>query len=195
MDISLTIDSIGITAPAGATVFQAARMSGIDIPHLCYEPDLGLPPTAACRLCVVEVEGAPNPVASCAHPVSNGMVVRTDTPELREIRRMVIELLLSDHPHDCAGCAESGECALERYAYALGVREPGASVESQVAKPAEDAPMIVYDRSSAFFAGAAWRFARECRRPGRWISAGEASMLRSLCRPRRLEKLRLRVVR
>ena len=66
--ITLTIDSIEVAVSEGSTVFDAARSAGIDIPHLCYDPDLGLPPTGACRLCVVEVEGAAAPVASCAYP-------------------------------------------------------------------------------------------------------------------------------
>ena len=83
-------------AEAGMTVFEAAKAVGIEIPHLCYREDL--PPTSACRLCVVEVEGARTLVASCAYPVANNMVVRTDTPRVQESRRMVIEFLLSDHP-------------------------------------------------------------------------------------------------
>ena len=151
--ITLTVDNAEVTAREGVTVFQAARSAGIEIPHLCYEPDLGLPPTAACRLCVVEVEGAPNPVASCTHPAAHGMVVRTDTEAIREIRKTVVELLLSDHPHDCAACDQAGECALERYAYSLGVREPVEARESTADQPAADAPMIIYDRSKCILCG------------------------------------------
>ncbi|MBM4018773.1 MAG: 2Fe-2S iron-sulfur cluster binding domain-containing protein, partial [Planctomycetes bacterium] len=120
-EIPLTIDGQSVTAPAGATVFQAARRAGIDIPHLCYDPALGLEPTSSCRLCVVEVEGARGPVPSCSYPAAAGMVVRTDSPRLREVRKMVLELLLSDHPHDCLTCEKSGVCALQKYAYDFGV--------------------------------------------------------------------------
>ena len=86
-EISLTIDGKEVTVPTGTTVLDAALQAGIDIPHLCYQPHLGLPPTGSCRLCLVEVEGARAPVASCSHPVAPGMVVRTDSNKLREHRR------------------------------------------------------------------------------------------------------------
>ena len=149
----MSIDSVEVCVPEGTTIFQAARGAGIDIPHLCYDPELGLPPTASCRLCVVEIEGAAAPVASCAYPVADGIVVRTDTEELREIRRTVVELLLSDHPHDCAECDQSGNCALEQYAYAFGIRQPAALAEAEFGEPDADAPMIAYDRSKCILCG------------------------------------------
>lgn len=152
-EVKLTIDYVETLVPEGTTVFQAARSAGVDVPHLCYEPELGLSPTAACRLCVVEVEGMAAPVASCAYPALDGMVVRTDTEALSEIRRTIIELLLSDHPHDCATCEESGDCALERYAYALGLREKRDAAEAAPDKFAPDAPMIDYDRSKCILCG------------------------------------------
>jgi len=118
-EVRLQIDGREVSATEGTTVFEAARSVGIEIPHLCYREDLT--PTAACRLCVVEVEGARNLVASCAYPVANNMVVRTNTERIIKARRLVIELLLSDHPFDCMTCEKSGACELERYAYELGV--------------------------------------------------------------------------
>ena len=152
-EVTLTIDSTEVTAPAGTTVLEAARSASIDIPHLCYDPELGLPPSASCRLCVVEVEGAASPVASCSHPAAQGMVVQTDTESLREIRREIIELLLSDHPHDCANCEKSGECALEDYACALGVRERRGETRPAFPQPAADAPTIDYDRTKCILCG------------------------------------------
>jgi len=150
--IRLKINDRDVEAPEGSTIFQAARSAGIVIPHLCYDPELGLPPTSACRLCVVEVEGAAAPAASCSLPARDGMVVRTDTEDLREIRRTVIELILSDHPHDCATCEKSGDCLLEEYAYEFGIRErhPGPAVCVQ---PAEDAPMLDYERTKCILCG------------------------------------------
>src|SRR5512135_2792074 len=114
-EINLTIDGRSVKTEAGTTVFQAAREAGIKIPHLCYREDLS--PTAACRLCVVELEGARNLVASCAYPVANNMVVKTDSPRVQSARKIILEFLLSDHPHDCMTCEESGSCKLEKYAY------------------------------------------------------------------------------
>lgn len=146
-DVKLTVDSIEISVPEGTTVFQAARSAGIDIPHLCYEPELGLPPTGACRMCVVEVEGMAAPAASCACPAAEGMIVRTDSETLREIRRTVIELLLSDHPHECAECGQSGECKLEDYACEMGFRERHVPSEPACIVPDDDDPTMLYERS------------------------------------------------
>jgi NADP-reducing hydrogenase subunit HndD len=120
-EIILTIDGRTVKVEAGTTVFLAAKKMGIHIPHLCYREDLS--PTGACRLCVVEVEGARNLAASCTLPVSNNMVVRTDTPRVIAARRMVLEFLLSDHPYDCMTCEKSGSCKLEKYAYEFGIRK------------------------------------------------------------------------
>ncbi|MGB2936678.1 MAG: formate dehydrogenase subunit alpha [Phycisphaerae bacterium] len=152
-DVTLTIDGREVSAPKGATVFLAARRAGIDIPHLCYDPDLGLEPTSSCRLCLVEVEGAGAPVPSCSYPVAPGMVVRTETPSLREHRRLVVELALSDHPHDCLTCEKAGACALQEYAYDLGVKEPRFGAGDVAVEPVQDGPAIVYDRSKCILCG------------------------------------------
>ena len=120
-EVTLTIDGRTLQVEAGTTVFEAAKKAGIKIPHLCYREDLSQ--TAACRLCVVEVEGARNLAASCALPVSNKMVVRTDTPRVTAARRLVLEFLLSDHPTDCMTCEKGGTCSLEKYAYEFGIRK------------------------------------------------------------------------
>ena len=114
-EIRLNIDGREVTTEEGMTVFKAAQSAGIPIPHLCYRTDL--PATAACRLCVVEVEGSRALVASCAYPVANKMVVRTSTKRVMDARRTVLEFLLSDHPYDCMTCEKSGSCTLEKYAY------------------------------------------------------------------------------
>ena len=120
-EIRLTIDGREVQAEEGTTIFEAARKAGISIPHLCYRHDLT--PSTSCRLCVVEVEGARTLVASCALPVAPKMVVRTDTKRVRDARRLVVELLLSDHPYDCMTCEKSGSCKLEKYAYEFGIRK------------------------------------------------------------------------
>ena len=151
--ISLKIDGIEVVAPVGATIFEAARLGGIDIPHLCYDPAWDLPPTSSCRLCLVEVEGGKGLVPSCSHPASNGMVVRSDTEELRKTRRMIIELLLSDHPQDCLTCERAGNCNLQKYAYEMGVKESSYAGEPVHSEPERDGPAIVYDRSKCILCG------------------------------------------
>jgi len=119
--VLLTIDDRQVTAQEGMTVFQAAQAAGIEIPHLCYHEKL--PPTGACRLCVVEVERARSLVASCAFPVSEGMVVRTNTERVIKARKLALELLISDHPLDCMVCEKTGNCKLQDYAYEFGIAE------------------------------------------------------------------------
>jgi len=153
-EISLTIDGIAVAAPAGSSILETALSAGIDIPHLCYEPALGLPPTSSCRLCLVEVEGNSGLVPSCSYPVSAGMVVHTDTDEIRETRRMIIELLLSDCPQECLVCENCGDCNLQKYAYELGVKgreyTDGLMIPPQ---PVQDGPAIIYDRSKCILCG------------------------------------------
>jgi NADH-quinone oxidoreductase subunit G len=114
----LTIDGIEIEVPAGFSVLQAAEMAGKEIPRFCFHDRLSV--AANCRMCLVEVEKAPKPVASCAFPVGEGMVVKTDSPMARKARRSVMEFLLINHPLDCPICDQGGECDLQDQAVAFG---------------------------------------------------------------------------
>ncbi|MEI6970093.1 MAG: NADH-dependent [FeFe] hydrogenase, group A6 [bacterium] len=119
--VTLWIDGVKVTAPAKSTILQAADSTNINIPSLCYHPDLSV--IGACRVCVVEVEGQRNPVASCSFPVAEGMKVTTSSPLLRRLRRDIVELILDNHPMDCQTCARNGTCELQKLAHDLGVRE------------------------------------------------------------------------
>ncbi|MBA7517551.1 NADPH-Fe(3+) oxidoreductase subunit alpha [subsurface metagenome] len=107
--IKLEIDKKEIMAKKGETVLEVAQRQGIYIPALCYHKDLV--PYGGCRLCIVEVKGWSVPVASCTLPVEDGMVVRTDTPRLKKLRRFSLQLILSEHPHACLICDKEEECA------------------------------------------------------------------------------------
>jgi NADP-reducing hydrogenase subunit HndD len=100
---------------------DAADEAGVRVPRLCYHPRLSM--AGACRVCIVEVEGQRNPVASCCFPAAEGMVVKTHTPEILRLRRDIVELLLDNHPQDCNSCERDGNCELQRLAYAMGIRE------------------------------------------------------------------------
>ena len=117
--IKLTINGQKITAEDGMSILDAALAHGIEIPALCHDPDLK--PESSCRLCLVEVDGRPWPRVACGTPVRDGMVVETNTPEIREIRRDILQLLLDNHPNDCLTCQKAGECLLQKYAYEYGV--------------------------------------------------------------------------
>ena len=119
--VTLWIDGVKVTVPEKSTVLQAAQSINIDVPSLCYHPDLSV--LGACRVCLVEVEGQRNPVASCSYPVSEGMKVKTSSTLLRRLRRDVVELILDNHPMDCQTCVRNGTCELQKLAYDLGVRE------------------------------------------------------------------------
>lgn len=95
----------------GSTIFQACEKVGVEIPHFCYHPRLSI--AGNCRMCLVEVEKTPKPVASCHMPVAEGMVVHTNTPMVEKARKGVLELLLINHPLDCPICDQGGECDLQ----------------------------------------------------------------------------------
>lgn len=151
--IELTIDGKTVTVEVkeGATIFQAAKRLGILIPNLCSHEQL--PPTGACRLCLVEVEGARSLVASCSHPVSTGMNVRTNTKRVINARRMAIDLLLSDHPQDCLVCEKNGDCRLQDYAYQLGVRSSSFKGERHFYPIDSSNPFIERDYNKCILCG------------------------------------------
>ncbi|MFM7692551.1 MAG: NADH-quinone oxidoreductase subunit NuoG, partial [Alphaproteobacteria bacterium] len=114
----VTVDGIEVEVPNGSSVLQACEAAGKEIPRFCYHERLSV--AGNCRMCLVEVEKAPKPVASCAYPVMDGMKVFTDTPVVRNARRGVMEFLLINHPLDCPICDQGGECDLQDQAYAYG---------------------------------------------------------------------------
>ncbi|MBF8267053.1 MAG: formate dehydrogenase, alpha subunit [Dehalococcoidia bacterium] len=149
--VKLQIDGREITAPEGATILDVTKSAGIEIPRLCHME--GLTPNAACRLCVVEVAGSRNLVASCSFPVSNNMVVKTNSERVAKARRLVMELLLSDHPLDCMTCEKSGACDLEKYAYELGVSSTRFEGERHAYPLDESNPFIVRDYNKCILCG------------------------------------------
>ncbi|MGE0660879.1 MAG: NADH-quinone oxidoreductase subunit NuoG, partial [Reyranellaceae bacterium] len=114
----MTIDGIQIEVPAGITVLQACELAGREIPRFCYHERLSI--AGNCRMCLVEQEKAPKPIASCAMPVAEGMVIKTDTPVVQKARKGVMEFLLINHPLDCPICDQGGECDLQDQAMAYG---------------------------------------------------------------------------
>ena len=124
--VSLTIDGQEVTVPKGATILQAAQGSGTEVPHYCYHPGLSSP--AMCRLCLVEVEGAPKLLPSCTTQVAPDQVVFTASEKAYRMRTGVLEFYLVNHPLDCPICDQSGECELQDYVFEEG-REHGRGRE------------------------------------------------------------------
>ncbi len=116
--LNVTIDGVELEVPAGTTILAAAERVGAVIPRYCYHPGLSAP--AVCRMCLVEVEGAPKPLASCVQPVQDDMVVHTNTAQARKARRAAVEFLLMNHPLDCPICDAAGQCELQDYAFETG---------------------------------------------------------------------------
>ena len=116
--ITLTIDDLKITADKGTTVLEAALENDVYIPHLCYHPDLE--PVGVCRLCIVEIKGR-GPTISCRTPVEQGLVVKTESPEIDKVRRIAMELLIANHHADCLTCAQDNHCELQRIANYIGI--------------------------------------------------------------------------
>lgn len=116
--ITLTIDGKSVQVPKGSTVMQACKALNIEIPHFCYHERLSI--AGNCRMCLVEVEKAPKPVASCHWPVAEGMVVHTTSKTTTDARKGVMEMLLINHPLDCPICDQGGECDLQDVAVSYG---------------------------------------------------------------------------
>lgn len=117
-DVTLTIDGHEVSVPKGTTILEAAKTIGTEVPHYCYHPGLSSP--AMCRMCLVEVEGAPKPMPGCVTTVAEGQVVRTQSEAAKKNRRGVLEFYLKNHPLDCPICDMSGECYLQDYTHAEG---------------------------------------------------------------------------
>ena len=115
------IDGIAVSVPKGTSILNAARGAGINIPTLCYFP--GLNEIGACRVCVVEVEGVKRLVAACNNNVVDGLVIHTNSPRVREARKVNVELILSQHNCNCAHCVRCGNCQLQKVAKDLGIIE------------------------------------------------------------------------
>jgi len=114
----LTIDGQEVEVPAGATILQACEHAGIEVAHFCYHERLAI--AGNCRMCLVEVEKSPKPIASCAMPATDGMVVHTKSPKAIKAQKGVMEFLLINHPLDCPICDQGGECDLQDQAMAYG---------------------------------------------------------------------------
>jgi formate dehydrogenase major subunit len=119
--VALSVDGQQITVPAGTSVMRAAALAGIGVPKLCATDTLEA--FGSCRVCLVEIEGRKGYPASCTTVVEAGMVVRTGSPRLDELRRNVVELYVSDHPLECVGCPANGNCELQDVAVSLGVED------------------------------------------------------------------------
>lgn len=150
-NVTLTIDGEKVTVPESYTILQAAQKLGIEIPRLCYDPNLEI--VSACRLCLVEVEGNPKLQTSCSIPVTEGSVVHTENERVVKARKEILQLLLDNHPNDCLTCQKAGECMLQRYAYRYDVkfREHDGAYKNAIIDTSS--PYILKDESKCILCG------------------------------------------
>jgi NADP-reducing hydrogenase subunit HndD len=143
--IKLTIDGIEVEVEKGQSVLTAARKANIDIPTLCFLK--GISSNGDCRMCLVEIEGRRGFMPSCITMAEEGMVVRTNTPEINETRRIMLDLILSSHNRDCLTCSRNGNCELQTLAEKFGVTEVEYEGEKVPKHIDEISPSIIRDTS------------------------------------------------
>lgn len=149
--VKLTINGNQVSAPANATVLDAARRNDIYIPTLCDDPRLE--PYGGCRLCLVSIKGMPRPVTACTTPVAEGMEVETTNAPIERQRRTIVELLLSDHPNDCMVCERAGDCTLQELAYFYEIRENRFAGERRQYTKKDMNPFIERDMEKCILCG------------------------------------------
>jgi predicted molibdopterin-dependent oxidoreductase YjgC len=157
--MDVTINGKLIKTEAGRTILDVCREAGIYIPTLCH--DERLEPYGGCRLCVVEVKGVPRPLTACTTPVSDGMVVTTESAALTALRRSVLSLILSDHPNDCMVCEKSGACDLQELAYFYEAKPDGLEGAKRNLPIRDDNPLIYFDPNKCILCGRCVRICHE----------------------------------
>jgi NADH-quinone oxidoreductase subunit G len=163
--VTLTIDGQTIQVPKGTAILEAARSAGIGIPYYCYHP--GLSVVGSCRMCLVEIEKSPKLQPSCATPVAEGMVVRTQTPETLKNRRSVLEFLLLNHPLDCPVCDQAGECELQNYYMDHGTYDARFNEDKTKRKKAFPiGPRTILDQERCILCTRCVRFTQEVTKTG-----------------------------
>ncbi len=136
----VTIDGTEIEVAAGTTILQACQQAGVEIPHFCYHERLNI--AGNCRMCLVEVERSPKPVASCAMPVADGNVIHTQSEKAKKARHGVMEMLLINHPLDCPICDQGGECDLQDQAMAYGFDRGRFEENKRAVRDKEFGPLV-----------------------------------------------------
>jgi NADH-quinone oxidoreductase subunit G len=159
--VTLVVDGREVIAPEGSMLVDAAKGGDVEIPVFCYEPKLG-EPVGACRMCLVEVEGIPKLQTACSTLVRDGMIVYTQTDQVKEAQEAVVEFLLVNHPLDCPVCDKGGECPLQDIAMGWG---PGKSrftdPKRHFQKPLELSPLVAIDRERCILCYRCVRFSQE----------------------------------
>jgi len=143
-DVTFTVDGKKLTAPAGTLLIDACKSAGIEVPAFCYYPGLSL--QAACRMCVVRIEKMPKLQTACTTPVTEGMVVTTESPEIAQARKATLQLLLGNHPLDCPVCDAGGECELQDMTFKYGAADSFYAEPKNHRDEQQWSPVVFFDR-------------------------------------------------
>ena len=143
-DVNITVDGKKVTAPAGTLLIEACKSAGIEVPSFCYYPNLSL--QGACRMCLVKVEKMPKLQTACTTVIGEGMIVSTDTPEIHQARKGMVELLLGNHPLDCPVCDAGGECELQDMTFSYGAAESKYIDAKNHKEEQQWSPVVFFDR-------------------------------------------------
>ena len=158
-NINITIDGIEISVPQGSTVLQACEAAGAEIPRFCYHEKLSV--AGNCRMCLVEMERSPKPIASCAMPASDGMIIKTSSEMVEKARKGVMEFLLINHPLDCPICDQGGECDLQDQALYFGKGETRFENSKRAVSDKNMGPLIKTTMTRCIHCTRCVRFANE----------------------------------
>jgi NADH-quinone oxidoreductase subunit G len=143
-DVTLTVDGKKITAPAGSLLIDACKNVGIEVPSFCYYPGLSL--QGACRMCLVKIEKMPKLQTACTTTVTEGMIVATDSDDVRQARKAMVEMLLGNHPLDCPVCDAGGECELQDMTFSYGAAESKFMEAKNHKEEQQWSPVVYFDR-------------------------------------------------
>ena len=143
-DVNITVDGKKVTAPAGTLLIEACKSVGIEVPSFCYYPNLSL--QGACRMCLVKVEKMPKLQTACTTVISEGMAVTTESDEIRQARKSMVEMLLGNHPLDCPVCDAGGECELQDMTFSYGAAESKYIDAKNHKEEQQWSPVVFFDR-------------------------------------------------
>ena len=157
--LKLKVNDIDIEVEEGLTVLQACEKAGAEIPRFCYHEKLSI--AGNCRMCLVEMEKSPKPIASCAMPASDGMVIKTNTPKIEKSRKGVMEFLLANHPLDCPVCDQGGECDLQDQSMFYGIDKSRFKENKRAVPDKNMGPLIKTQMTRCIHCTRCVRFATE----------------------------------
>jgi NADH-quinone oxidoreductase subunit G len=143
-DVNITVDGKKVTAPSGTLLIEACKTVGIEVPSFCYYPNLSL--QGACRMCLVKIEKMPKLQTACTTVIGEGMVVTSDSDEIRQARKGMVELLLGNHPLDCPVCDAGGECELQDMTLSYGAAESKYMEPKNHKEEQQWSPVVYFDR-------------------------------------------------